>query len=261
YASEQQTVCERADDYDQQHHRHYLVDVIQVTTGGEELPEPQADEDHLSGNERAPGKGPTLLQAGHKMGQAGGKKNVQKQVDPGRAEISAGHEINPGNIAQPGFHRNRYSQQRADDYHKYDGLLGETKPQDRNWKPAHAGKTLDAYHQAAQGLGEKSALRQHDTQKDAHDAGEEIPDYHALQAHRHAGPEGMVGKAGAQSLNDIPRRGEKIGLPKLQHGHDLPQTDQSDIEPELSDDLIHGGTQRGPICRFPRAGVAKSFWR
>src|SRR5262249_13724920 len=50
-AAKQQAVSESADAYDQQHHRHNLIDVIQVASGGKELSEAQADKDHFSGNE------------------------------------------------------------------------------------------------------------------------------------------------------------------------------------------------------------------
>src|SRR6266550_2505489 len=61
---EDQPIDDVANRYDQNHDSDYLAHIVQVAAHHQLLSEAEADKDHLAGNQRSPGEGPSLLQAG-----------------------------------------------------------------------------------------------------------------------------------------------------------------------------------------------------
>src|SRR5208282_3453889 len=87
-----------ADGNDQNHDSDDSAHVVQVTAHHQHLPEAQAQIKHLSSDQRAPGKGPSLLQAGDDEGEAGWQKHMPEQLKTVGAEVAARHAENLGHL-------------------------------------------------------------------------------------------------------------------------------------------------------------------
>src|SRR3954463_10514702 len=91
---------------DQNHDGDDLAHVVEVATHHQQLAQAKSNEDHLSRNQRAPGKGPALLQTGDNVRQAGGKSDMPKQTYSACAQVTSSHVVNLRELLATRFHAN-----------------------------------------------------------------------------------------------------------------------------------------------------------
>src|SRR5271166_2989628 len=97
-----------ADGDNQDHDGDDGAHVIQVAAHHQDLAEAEAEVKHFSSNERAPGKGPSLLQTGNNEGQAGWQKDVPEQLEALRAEVASGLAEDLRHLLASVFHGEGY---------------------------------------------------------------------------------------------------------------------------------------------------------
>src|SRR5881296_2615200 len=100
---EDQPIDDVANGYDKNHDGDYLAHVIQVAPHHEQLSQTEADEDHLAGNQRAPGESPALFQSGDDIGQAGRQQHVPEEATPPGTKVASRHAVDLWHLLTPGF--------------------------------------------------------------------------------------------------------------------------------------------------------------
>src|SRR5438270_6626990 len=251
HSFEHNTINDVAESDDQDHHRDDGAHIVQVAAHHQNLAEAETQVKHFGGDQRAPGKGPALLETGNDEGKAGGQQDVPEQLESFCAEVASGLTKDFGHLLAAIFHREGDGQQGTHDHDEEDGILAEPEPEQCERPPADAREALQTDEQSSHGFFEEFIAGDAESEDHPKDDGNGVANHNPLHADANGDPVAVILKSGVQSLADSPRRWKKIWRPDFQFGEKRPKPKENRIENQVAGGAFHDRTPSG-IPAFTR---------
>ena len=206
-----QQLDEDADGEDQQDRGHDDGHVGQVAAlvqhGAEAKADAAADGDDLRGHQRAPGEGPALLESAQVAGQCGGEDDLERQLEPGRAQDGADAAVLRRDLVHAGDQPVDDRGDGAHEHHEVHRGVGQAEPDDGRGHPRHGRQHLEPGDQRTEGAAQRGHLGQQESDRGGDGHADQEPDEPALQR----GPDGLLQLALGPEIAELAQHVERSG--------------------------------------------------